>query len=146
LNLLDQLKAFEKTGQFRYTPPTHSILAFEEALRELELEGGVGARANRYERNHRALVEGMKALGFQPYLDPRVQSYIITSFVFPKDERFTFDAFYRKLSDKGFIIYPGKISQADTFRIGSIGRLFEADMRSLVAAVGEAIREMDVSM
>jgi 2-aminoethylphosphonate-pyruvate transaminase len=77
----------------------------------------------------------MCRIGFRPYLDPPVQSCIITSFRFPSDPRFTFDEFYRRLSDKGFIIYPGKISQADTFRIGSIGRLFEPDMRALVRAV-----------
>jgi 2-aminoethylphosphonate-pyruvate transaminase len=97
------------------------------------------ARGARYERNHRVLVEGMKKLGFRPYLRPAVQS-----FYFPDDPAFSFDTFYRKLSDKGFIIYPGKISRADTFRIGSIGRLFEADMRALLAAVGESIEEMGV--
>jgi len=142
LDLLAQLKAFEKNGQFRYTPPTHSILAFDQALHELELEGGVTARGARYAANHRVLLEGMKRLGFRVYLDPQVQSYIITSFHFPKDSAFSFDAFYRKLSDKGFIIYPGKISQADTFRIASIGRIFESDIRSLLAAISETISEL----
>jgi 2-aminoethylphosphonate-pyruvate transaminase len=146
LDLLGQLKGFEKNGQFRYTPPTHSILAFQTALRELDQEGGVAARGARYLRNHQVLVEGMKRLGFRPYLDPAVQSFIITSFYFPNDPKFTFEEFYRKLSDKGFIIYPGKISQADTFRIGSIGRLFESDMRSLLAAISETIEEMGLRM
>ncbi len=146
LDLLGQFKGFEKNGQFRYTPPTHSILAFEQALRELDQEGGVAARGARYQHNHETLIEGMERLGFRPYLDPRVQSYIITSFYFPDDSKFSFDAFYRKLSDKGFIIYPGKISQADTFRIGSIGRIFEADIRSLLAAVAEAIEEMGLKL
>jgi 2-aminoethylphosphonate-pyruvate transaminase len=146
LDLLAQLKGFEKNGQFRYTPPTHSILAFQVALDELALEGGVVARGARYLRNHHVLVAGMRQLGFRPYLDPSVQSYIITSFLFPKDPRFTFDAFYQKLSDRGFIVYPGKITKADTFRIGSIGRLFEADMRSLLAAVKETISEMAIHL
>lgn len=144
LDLLGQLKGFEKNGQFRYTPPTHSILAFARALDELEAEGGPPARCARYTRNQEALATGMKALGFQPYLDPAVQSCIITSFLFPSDPEFTFDAFYRRLSDKGFIIYPGKISQADTFRIGSIGRLFEADIQGLLAAVQQTINELGV--
>jgi 2-aminoethylphosphonate-pyruvate transaminase len=142
LDLLGQLRGLEKNGQFRYTPPTHSILAFAQALDELDDEGGIVARGARYQRNHRVLVEGMARLGFRPYLRPAVQSYIITSFYFPDHPAFSFDAFYRKLSDKGFIIYPGKISRADTFRIGSIGRLFEADIRSLLAAVGEVVEEM----
>ncbi len=144
LDLLGQFKSFEKNGQFRYTPPTHSILAFARALDELEAEGGPPARCARYTRNQETLVTGMKALGFQPYLDPAVQSCIITSFLFPSDPEFTFDAFYRRLSDKGFIIYPGKISQADTFRIGSIGRIFEADIQSLLAAVQQTINELGI--
>lgn len=144
MDLLAQLKGFEKNGQFRYTPPTHSILAFARALDELETEGGPVARRARYQRNHETLVTGMQALGFRPYLDPAVQSCIITSFLFPSDPEFTFDAFYRRLSDKGFIIYPGKISQADTFRIGSIGRLFEADIHALLAAVQQTVNELGI--
>lgn len=146
LDLLGQLRGFEKNGQFRYTPPTHSILAFVQALAELEAEGGVEGRAARYKENHAVLMEGMRGLGFRSYLDPEVQSYIITSFYFPEDAKFTFIDFYRRLSDKGFIIYPGKISQADLFRIGNIGRLFPADMRSLVSAIGDAVREMGLEM
>lgn len=146
LDLLGQLKGFEKNGQFRYTPPTHSILAFDQALRELDAEGGPPARGARYRHNHEILVRGMKDLGFRVYLDPSVQSYIITSLYFPDDPKFTFEQFYRRLSDKGFIVYPGKISQADTFRIGSIGRLFEADMRGLVLAIGETVKEMGIQL
>lgn len=142
LDLLSQLKGFEKAGQFRYTPPTHSLLAFEVALKELEQEGGIDGRAARYRRNHAVLLEGMRGLGFRSYLPAAVQSYIITSFYFPNDPRFTFEDFYRRLSDKGHIIYPGKISKADLFRIGSIGRLFESDMRALVAAVGEVLQDI----
>ena len=146
LDLLGQLKGLEKNGQFRYTPPTHSILAFDQALRELDAEGGPAARGARYRRNHEVLIQGMQDLGFRIYLDPSVQSYIITSFYFPDDPKFTFESFYRRLSDKGFIIYPGKISQADTFRIGSIGRLFEADMQALVLAIGETVKEMGIQL
>ena len=88
----------------------------------------------------------MKRLGFRVYLDRKVQSCIITSFYFPNDPKFTFNEFYRRLSDKGFIIYPGKISQADTFRIGSIGRLFESDIRGLLAAVADTIHEMGIEV
>jgi 2-aminoethylphosphonate-pyruvate transaminase len=144
LDLLGQLKGFEKNGQFRFTPPTHALLALDQALNELEQEGGIAARAARYRRNHEVLVEGMTRLGFRVYLPPEVQSFVITSFYFPEHPRFTFTEFYRRLSDKGFIIYPGKISQADTFRIGSIGRLFEADMRALLSAIAETLTEMGV--
>lgn len=142
MDLIDQLKYFEKNGQFRYTPPTHSILRFAQALKELDAKGGAPARSARYTRNHEVLVTGMKALGFKPYLDPSVQSCIITSFHFPADPEFDFNTFYRKLSNKGYIIYPGKISQADTFRIGSIGRIFEIDIQGLLAAIQQTVNEL----
>src|SRR5688500_9753392 len=114
LDLLAQLKGFDKNGQFRYTPPTHVILAFDQALKELEQEGGVLARAARYRRNHQVLVDGMGQLGFRLFLNPKVQSYIITGFHYPTDQKFSFDEFYNRLSDKGFIIYPGKLTQVNT--------------------------------
>jgi 2-aminoethylphosphonate-pyruvate transaminase len=92
------------------------------------------------------LLAGMRRLGFQSYLPAGVQSYIITSFLFPKDPRFTFAEFYKRVAEKGYILYPGKISQADTFRIGNIGRLFESDLRSVVYAIGEAVEEMGVQL
>ncbi|HAO67294.1 MAG TPA: 2-aminoethylphosphonate--pyruvate transaminase [Verrucomicrobiales bacterium] len=146
LDLAAQLRGFEKNGQFRYSPPTHSLLAFEQALNELDTEGGVEGRAARYKRNHEVLMNGMESLGFKSYLDAKFQSYLITSFHFPEDSKFTFDAFYRKLSDRGMIIYPGKISQVDLFRIGSIGRIFECDVLALVGSIQGALTDMGVSM
>jgi len=146
LDILGQWKAMEKTAQFRYTPPTHSVLAFAQALRELEQEGGIAGRAARYRRNHQVLFEGMRHLGFRSYLPREVQSYIITSFHYPNDPRFTFAEFYKRLSEKGFLIYPGKLSQVDLFRIGNIGRLFEADIRALLLGIGETLGEMGIRM
>jgi 2-aminoethylphosphonate-pyruvate transaminase len=146
LDLLAQWQAFEKNGQFRFTPPTHSILAFAQALRELEEEGGVPARGRRYADNHRRLVDGMKAMGFQPFLAPEALSCIITAFHQPQDARFEFQKFYRGLSDRGFIIYPGKLTQAETFRIGTIGRIFENDIERLLAAIRECVQEMGLQV
>lgn len=146
LDLGSQLRGFEKNAQFRYTPPTHSILAFEQALNEYDAEGGVAGRSERYRANHATLVAGMRRLGLAPYLSPTVQSHIITSFRFPEHPQFTFDNFYRRVAGKGFILYPGKISQADTFRIGNIGRLFPADMRQVLYAIGEALEEMGIHL
>jgi 2-aminoethylphosphonate-pyruvate transaminase len=144
LDLLGQLKGFEKSGQFRYTPPTHVILAFDQALRELEAEGGVAARSERYRRNHETLIAGVKRLGFRLFLDSSVQSHIITAFQYPVTG-FDFSTFYRKLSERGFIIYPGKLTQVDTFRIGNIGRLFPTEMEQLVRAIEAVLGEMGVT-
>lgn len=144
MNLLDQLKGFDKNGQFRYTPPTHALLAFEQALAELDIEGGPAGRAARYQDNHQTLVAGMRSIGLVPYLDPSVQSHIITSFIYPAHPAFNWSDFYARVAGKGFLLYPGKISQADTFRIGNIGRLFANDMRAVVYAIREALVEMGV--
>jgi 2-aminoethylphosphonate-pyruvate transaminase len=139
LDLLGQFKGFRANGQFRFTPPTHSLLAFDQALNELDAEGGVTARAERYRRNHEVLLAGMATAGFSPYLDPKVQSYLITAFEYPKQQGFSFDRLYRQLSDRGFIIYPGKLTQVDTFRIGTIGRLFPEDLRQLTTTIKELV-------
>jgi 2-aminoethylphosphonate-pyruvate transaminase len=142
LNLADQLRGFERNGQFRFTPPTHVLLALEQALREFWAEGGVPARHRRYQLNHAVLVEGMQRLGFQPYLPPSLQSCLITAFHYPTGPQFQFPEFYRRLSDQGFIIYPGKLSAAETFRIGNIGHLFEVDIRALLKAIGDVQHEL----
>lgn len=146
LNLIDQLRGFEKNGQFRYTPPTHVLLAFEQALKELEWEGGVAARGARYRQNHAVLIEGMARLGFKPYLPSAIQSCIITAFYCPDDTQFQFTEFYQRLNRKGFIIYPGKLTHANTFRIANIGQLFEMDMDALLDAIEETIEEMGVKL
>src|SRR5262249_47163637 len=144
LDLLAQLKGFQSNGQFRFTPPTHALLAFDQALRELETEGGVTGRGGRYQENHQLLGGGLGAPGLSPYLATAVQSCFITAFEYPKETWFSFDTFYRKLSDRGFIIYPGKLTEVNTFRIGTIGRLFPSDIEQLVLAIRETLREMKV--
>ncbi|MDR1171206.1 MAG: 2-aminoethylphosphonate--pyruvate transaminase [Bacteroidales bacterium] len=135
-DLYAQWQGLERDGQFRFTPPTHAILAFHKALELFDREGGVAARAKRYGENHRTLVEGMTAMGFKTYLDSEKQGYIITSFLYPEKD-FNFADFYSKLNDQGFVIYPGKLSQADCFRIGHIGQIFPDDVKRLLAAVKE---------
>lgn len=137
LDLHAQWAGLERDGQFRFTPPTHVLLAFRQALRELDEEGGVAARARRYAGNHARLMRGMRDLGFEPYLSAADQSYIITSFRYPDDPAFQFEQFYSKLSDLGFVIYPGKLSSEACFRIGTIGRISETDITRLLAAIEE---------
>jgi len=144
LDLVSQWIGLEGDGQFRFTPPTHVLLAFWQALQELEQEGGIVARAARYAANQKVLLEGMKGLGFDAYLAPEHQSYIITSFRYPKHPNFDFSRFYQHLSQKGFVIYPGKVSDAECFRIGAIGHISPADLRALVAAVRQTLNEMRI--
>lgn len=135
LDIYDQWEAMEKGhGKWRFTSPTHVVRAFKQALTELIEEGGVEARHRRYCENRRVLVEGMRSLGFQTLLDDELQSPIITSFLYPH-AGFDFKAFYEALKQKGFVIYPGKISKADTFRIGNIGDVYPEDFHRLVEAV-----------
>jgi 2-aminoethylphosphonate-pyruvate transaminase len=145
-NLLDQYQGFEKNGQFRFTPPTHALVAFHRALEELEAEGGVSGRAERYRKNYEILIAGMRQLGFREYLKPENQGYIITSFLYPDDPNFSFEKFYEILNRKDYVIYPGKVSDADCFRIGNIGRIFETDVKALLAAIAETISEMSVKL
>jgi len=145
-DLLDQYRGFEKNGQFRFTPPTHALAAFRQALAELEAEGGVTGRAERYRGNYEALVGGMRRMGFKEYLRSEDQGYIITSFLYPDDPNFSFEKFYESLNQKDYVIYPGKVSDANCFRIGNIGRIFEADVKALLAAIAETITEMGVKL
>ncbi|WP_339911722.1 2-aminoethylphosphonate--pyruvate transaminase [Symmachiella dynata] len=146
LDLLDQWRAFETHGRFRYSPPTHSFLALEQALVELEAEGGMSGRAARYEENRRTLIAGMRRLGFREYLQPEQQSCIISTFHYPADPKFDFDTFYNVLKERGSIIYPGKLGDVDCFRIGTIGHMFPADVENLLAAIEDAIAVMELDM
>jgi 2-aminoethylphosphonate-pyruvate transaminase len=146
LDLLEQWRGLEANGQFRFTPPTHTILAFMQALRELEAECGVAGRAKRYQANHTALVSGMTALGFKRYLSPEHQSWIISAFHYPNDPAFQFEEFYRRLAERGMVIYPGKLGQVACFRIGNIGRLTAADIQELLEAIEAVLRSMKVAV
>ncbi len=145
LDLHAQWVGFESDGQFRFTPPTHVLLAFHQALLELAAEGGVAGRAARYRANHATLMRGMAELGVDAYLAPENQSYIITAFRYPKHPAFRFEEFYGRLSDLGFIIYPGKLTAEPCFRIGTIGRLSPQDIDALVAAMRRVLEEMGVT-
>lgn len=142
LDIYSQWKGLESNGQFRFTPPTHTLLAFHQALLELEQEGGVAGRGRRYESNYKTLVAGMREMGFKEYLAPELQGYIITSFRYPTDPKFDFEDFYKRLNDRDYVIYPGKVSNADCFRIGNIGRIFESDVVNLLCAIREIVKEM----
>jgi 2-aminoethylphosphonate-pyruvate transaminase len=146
LDLHDQHRNFEKTGQYRFTPPIHVIVAFHQALEEFWAEGGVEGRGGRYAENCRVLIEGMRALGFETLLPPARQAPIIVTFHMPRHPNFVFQRFYDGLKERGYVIYPGKLTVADSFRIGCIGRLYPKDMRGALAAVAEALAEMTVDL
>jgi 2-aminoethylphosphonate-pyruvate transaminase len=145
LDLHEQWQTLTKTGQYRFTPPIHVIVSFHQALDEFFAEGGQAGRGGRYQENGRILLEGMRQLGFEPLLSDKLQAPIIYTFHMPKDPRFKFQAFYDALKDRGFVIYPGKLTVADSFRIGCIGRIGADDMRNFVANVAEVLRSMGVT-
>ena len=102
-------------------------------------------RGGRYANNCRGLVEGMRELGFETLLPDDLQAPIIITFHKPADANFHFETFYNMLAERGYLIYPGKLTVADSFRIGCIGRLHESHMQGAVDAVREVLREMGVS-
>jgi 2-aminoethylphosphonate-pyruvate transaminase len=146
LDLHDQWQNFAKTGQYRFTPPIHVIVSFHQALMEFFAEGGQPGRGKRYAENGRVLVDGMTALGFKPLLSHNLQAPIIYTFHMPKDPKFVFQTFYDRLKDRGYVIYPGKLTVADSFRIGCIGRLNAGHMRDTIANVAEVLAEMGVEL
>jgi 2-aminoethylphosphonate-pyruvate transaminase len=145
MDLHDQYVYMEKTGQWRFTPPTHVLVALDEAIRQFQEEGGQPARLARYERNYQTLIEGMAALGFKPFLEPAVQAPIIVTFHAPADPRYDFKAFYQAAKRYGFILYPGKLTQIETFRVGCIGAIGPVEMAQAVQAVGFALRDLGIA-
>jgi 2-aminoethylphosphonate-pyruvate transaminase len=129
----------EKGGKWRFTSPTHVVRAFATAMDELAAEGGVEARHARYRTNQRMLVEGMRALGFSTLLPDGLQSPIITSFLSPGEPGYSFRSFYEALKARGFVVYPGKVTDRDTFRIGNIGEVYPQDIARLLTAVEESM-------
>ena len=144
LDLHDQEAVLTRTGQYRFTPPIHVIVAFHQALAEFQAEGGQPGRGARYANNCRVLVDGMRDMGFETLLPDALQAPIIVTFRMPTDRRFVFQTFYDRLKDRGFVIYPGKLTVADSFRIGCIGRLNADHMRAALDAVREVLAEMGV--
>ena len=145
LDLHDQWRGFESNGQWRFTPPVQVVAALVEALRVLEAEGGPAARGTHYTANFRTLADGMAKLGFRLFLDESIQAPIIATFRSPRDPRFRFDDLYAALAARGFIIYPGKLTQAQSFRIGCIGALEPEDFERLVDAIGEIMAEQGLT-
>ena len=145
LDVHAQWATMNKTGQWRFTPPTHAVVAFLEALKAHEAEGGVAGRNARYAENRDVMVTGMRALGFETLLDERWLSPIIVTFFCPASPSFDFGKFYNLMKEQGFIVYPGKLTVAESFRIGCIGRMDAAIMRRVVRAAGKALATLGVN-
>jgi 2-aminoethylphosphonate-pyruvate transaminase len=144
MDLHDQYVYMEKTTQWRYTPPTHVVAALRVAVDQFKEEGGQPARLARYTRNCETLVGGMAELGFRTFLTTAVQAPIIVTFHAPADEAYDFKTFYAMTRDRGYILYPGKLTQVETFRVGCIGAIDANEMRNVVSAVGQTLREMGI--
>ena len=142
MDLFDQHSYMTKTGQWRFTPPTHVVAALHEALLQYAEEGGLPARHQRYANNCQALLDGMAELGVRSFLPAAIQAPIIATFHAPDDPRYQFKAFYERVKAKGFILYPGKLTQVETFRVGCIGHVDADGMRAAVKAIAEVLHEM----
>ena len=145
MDLYDQYTYMEKTGQWRFTPPTHVVVALHEALTQFAQEGGQSARLLRYQANCQTLLIGMKALGFQPFLAAAAQAPIIVTFHAPADPAYDFKKFYSAAKRHGFLIYPGKLTQVETFRVGCIGAIGTVEMEQAVHAVALALQDLGIA-
>jgi 2-aminoethylphosphonate-pyruvate transaminase len=144
MDLLDQWQYMQKTGQWRFTPPTHVVAALRAAINQYQAQGGLPGRLARYTENCAALVSGMRALGFKTFLPDALQAPIIVTFHSPSDPAYDFTDFYRRVRDRGFILYPGKLTAVDTFRVGCIGAIGAGTLKQAVAAIAESLHEMGV--
>ena len=144
LDLVDQWQYMQKTGQWRFTPPTHVLAALRAAIDQYRAEGGLPARLSRYTENCAALVSGMRALGFKTFLPDSLQAPIIVTFHSPPDPAYDFKKFYDRVRDRGFILYPGKLTAVDTFRVGCIGAIGPGTLKQAVAAISDVLRDMGV--
>ena len=144
LDLVDQWQYMQKTGQWRFTPPTHVLAALRAAIDQYRAQGGLPARLSRYTENCAALVSGMRALGLKTFLPDALQAPIIVTFHSPPDPAYDFKKFYDRVRDRGFILYPGKLTTVDTFRVGCIGAIGPGTLKQAVAAVSDVLREMGV--
>ena len=145
MDLHDQYAYMEKTTQWRFTPPTHVVVALHEAIAQFEAEGGQAARLARYTQNYQTLVTGMAALGFKPFLNPAIQAPIIVTFHAPADPKYDFKSFYAAARARGFILYPGKLTQIETFRVGCIGAIGPVEIQQAVHAVALALKDMGIA-
>jgi 2-aminoethylphosphonate-pyruvate transaminase len=145
MDLHDQHQYMGKTGQWRFTPPTHVVAALDEAVTQFIEEGGQAARLERYTDNCRTLIDGMARLGFRPFLKPEVQAPIIVTFHAPAHPAYDFRRFYEGAKRRGFILYPGKLTEVETFRVGCIGAIGRNEMRQAVNAVAETLAEMGIA-
>src|SRR6202167_2650547 len=144
LDLLDQWQYMQKTGQWRFTPPTHVLAALRAAVDQYQAQGGLPARLARYTENCTALVSGMRSLGFKTFLPAELQAPIIVTFHSPPYPAYDFAEFYRRVRDRGFILYPGKLTTVDTFRVGCIGAIRADTLKQAVAAIADVLRDMGV--
>ena len=145
MDLYDQWAYMNRTTQWRFTPPTHVVAALDEAIAQYVEEGGLQARGARYANNCRALLEGMAELGFRPFIDPSIQAPIIVTFHAPDDPAYDFKTFYQEVKRRGYILYPGKLTQIETFRVGCIGHFGEAGIPGAVAAIAETLEAMGIT-
>ena len=145
LDLYEQWKGLEANGQFRFTPPTHALVAFHQAMKEHAEEGGVAARGSRYRKNADILIRGMRDMGFSTLLPDNEAGPIIQTFLTPRDPNFDFENFYEELRLRGFAIYPGKLTKRPSFRIGTIGKMDEKVMKGVLKAIREVLAGMQVT-
>jgi 2-aminoethylphosphonate-pyruvate transaminase len=145
MDLYDQYQYMEKTTQWRFTPPTHVMVALAEAVAQFFEEGGQPARLARYQDNCNTLIDGLTAQGLRPFLKPELQAPIIVTWHAPSHPAYDFKRFYAAAKQRGFLLYPGKLTEVETFRVGCIGAIGRNEMQQAVNAVAETLRELGIT-
>lgn len=143
-NLYQQYAGFEKNGEMRFTPPVQTVYAALQGLKEYYEEGET-PKYERHLRVNKAIHEGLDKLGLKEAIRPEIQSGLVVSVLYPEDPRWDFGKVHDYCYERGFTIYPGKISTSDTFRLCSLGAIDENDIKDFFAVFTEALDKLGIA-
>lgn len=144
-NLYLQYHFFETTGEMHFTPPVQTIYAARQALDEYFAEGEQ-AKWQRHLSVFEAIHAGLERLGFQNIIQRELQAGLVVSVRYPDDANWDFERVHDYCYERGFTIYPGKVSTQDTFRLCALGAISAADIEAFFVVFEEALRKYEIQI
>lgn len=144
-NLYLQYEYFEKTGEMHFTPPVQTIYATIQALKEYFAEGEE-AKFARHHAVYKAIRQGVAELGLQTVIDPKIESGLVVSVLYPEDPNWDFEKVHDYCYERGFTIYPGKISTTNTFRLCALGAITPKDIEDFFIVLKEALVQYGIQV